>query len=78
MSGDEESWTPADQERARKELCAGSAMTWWRRRLTRLMRLLPTEPRCKSCYASFAGIGGKLLRVTGFAPSRKNPRFCNT
>jgi len=46
--------------------------------LTRLMRLLPTDPRCKSCYAPFAGIGGKLLRVTGFAPSRKNPRFCNT
>ena len=78
MDDEQGSWTLADQERARKELCAGSAMTWWRRRLTRLMRLLPTDPRCKSCYAPFAGIGGKLLRVTGFAPSRKNPRFCNT
>ena len=78
MSGDEQSWTTAEQERARREACEGSARTWTWRRFHRLMRLLPTDPRCKSCYAPFGGIGGKLLRVTGFAPSRKNPRFCNT
>ena len=78
MSGAEQSWTPADQERVRREFCESSATTWARRRLIGFMRMLPANPRCKSCYAPFAGIGGKLLRVTGFAPSRKNPRFCNT
>jgi hypothetical protein len=78
MESDEQPWTPADQERARKELCVGSARIWTWRRFHRLMMLLPTDPRCKTCSAPFGGIGGRLLRLTGFAPSRKNPRFCNT
>ena len=78
MKKDEESWTPADQERMRRDFCEGSATTWARRRLISFMRLLPRDPRCKSCSAPFAGIGGRLLGLTGFAPSRKNPRLCNT
>ena len=43
-----------------------------------LFRTLPASPRCKICLVPFAGVGGRILRVTGeFAPSRKNPRFCN-
>jgi adenylate cyclase len=43
-----------------------------------LMRRLPSKPRCKLCEGPFGGIGGKLLRFTGYAQSRKNPNLCNT
>ena len=41
-----------------------------------LFRHLPSPPRCKVCYNPFGGIGGKLVRLIGFAPSRKNPALC--
>jgi adenylate cyclase len=48
------------------------------RALRGFFRRVPASPRCKMCFAPFAGIGGRILRVTGeFAPSRKNPTFCN-
>lgn len=50
------------------------------RRPTRLFRivnrLLPSPPRCKYCYRPFGGIGGKVMLVTGFRRSRKNPELC--
>ena len=46
------------------------------RTLQRLMRALPSNPRCKICYSPFAGVGGKIVGVAGFKPSRKNPEFC--
>jgi adenylate cyclase len=45
--------------------------------LRRGMRLLPSSPRCTLCHSPFAGPGGQVMRFTGFAPSRKNPRMCN-
>jgi adenylate cyclase len=43
----------------------------------RVFRRLPSSPRCKMCLAPFRSIGGRVLSLTGFAPSRKNPAFCN-
>src|SRR2546421_5593858 len=48
------------------------------RNFARLMRRLPTDPRCRLCNAPFGGIGGRLMRRVGFGPSRKNPNLCNT
>ena len=48
------------------------------RAFTRLMRLLPSEPRCRLCHAPYGGVGGKVMRRFGFGPSRKNPTLCNT
>ena len=42
----------------------------------RLMRMLPSDPRCVVCRAPFGGVGGRVLRRFGFGPSRKNPRLC--
>jgi len=42
----------------------------------RLMRRLPTDPRCAVCQAPYGGVGGRLMGRFGFAPSRKNPRLC--
>lgn len=41
------------------------------------MRGLPHEPRCKFCFAPFHGMGGRLVRLAGHRPSRKNPNLCD-
>jgi adenylate cyclase len=59
----------------------------WRRTFTeegttghgirRFFRFWPSSPRCGMCLAPFKGIGGLVLRPTGFStPSRKNPNWC--
>lgn len=60
--------------------------TVWRQTLTRgktdlhvahwLMRKLPGPPRCKLCYNPFGGVGGRICRALGMAPSKKNPQLC--
>ena len=48
------------------------------KRLRRIFRRLPRDPRCKFCNAPFRGIGGTLVRVVfGKRQSAMNPRFCN-
>ncbi|HLI79493.1 MAG TPA: adenylate/guanylate cyclase domain-containing protein [Candidatus Binataceae bacterium] len=42
----------------------------------RIFRHLPSPPRCKLCHNPFGGIGGKLVGLMGFTPSRKNPNLC--
>ena len=46
------------------------------RALIRTMRRLPRSPRCAICGAPFHGVGGRIVKPFGFAPSRKNPRLC--
>jgi adenylate cyclase len=48
------------------------------RAFMRVMRRLPSEPRCRLCRAPFGGAGGRIMRRVGFGPSRKNPTLCNT
>jgi len=48
------------------------------KRLRRIMRMLPHDPRCKFCNTPFKGVGGVLARVLfGKQRSALNPRFCN-
>ncbi len=42
----------------------------------RIFRHLPSPPRCKLCHNPFGGLGGKLVGLWGFTPSRKNPNLC--
>jgi len=46
------------------------------RRAVRVVSRLPSAPRCEACGSPYKGIGGALMRMTGKAPSRKNPRWC--
>jgi adenylate cyclase len=46
------------------------------RRYRRLFRFLPKAPRCRFCYAPFAGPGAPLMRLIGRYPWRKNPFWC--
>jgi adenylate cyclase len=48
------------------------------RAVHRVLRSLPSSPRCGMCGAPFAGLGGRLVRPLGFRPSRKNPTLCAT
>ena len=48
------------------------------KRMRRVFRKLPHDPRCKLCEAPFQGVGGSLVRVLfGKQRSMLNPRFCN-
>lgn len=42
-----------------------------------MMRRIPSPPRCKLCFNPFGGIPGRIMRMAGFRPSRKNPNFCS-
>jgi adenylate cyclase len=39
-------------------------------------RHVPSAPRCKVCSSPFGGVGGRIVRQIGWAPSRKNPNVC--
>jgi adenylate cyclase len=47
------------------------------RMFVRLMRHLPSDPRCAVCRAPYGGLGGQVMGRVGFGPSRKNPRLCS-
>jgi adenylate cyclase len=48
------------------------------KRIHRILRFLPHEPRCKFCNAPFQGIGSIIVRaVYGKKQSSLNPRFCS-
>ena len=74
MSDDQAVWTPEEQERARRQLCEGHGTLRW---LRRTCGMIPSDPRCTGGNEPFGGIGGKLFSLMGWAPSRKNPRWCN-
>jgi adenylate cyclase len=47
------------------------------RAVKRVLRALPSTPRCGFCGAPFHGFGGRLVRPLGYRPSRKNPAICS-
>ena len=48
------------------------------RSVSRVLRALPSSPRCGICGAPFEGVGGRLVRPLGYRPSRKSPNLCAT
>lgn len=46
------------------------------RRVRRIFRLIPHEPRCKLCAAPFGGAGAPLMRMFGKRPATMNPSVC--
>ena len=65
MSGAEDQW--------RKVLVTGHRPLVISRRI---WRHVPSAPRCKVCGNPFGGVGGRVARLAGYAPSRKNPNLC--
>lgn len=41
-----------------------------------VLRAIPSDPRCVSCYAPFQGLGAPLMRVIGKERSLYNPSLC--
>jgi adenylate cyclase len=70
----------------KKSVDVGSVWWFWfssnaflvDKRLRRIFRTLPSDPRCKFCNAPFQGVGGMIVRsMFGKQRSDMNPRFCN-
>ena len=68
----DEPLTPADWESYWRFAAQPSA-----RAFKRVLRSLPTTPRCGYCGAPFGGVGGRLVGPLGYRPSRKNPNLCS-
>ena len=47
-------------------------------RLRRLMRHLPSDPRCKMCLSPQGGMFGPLVNLLGFGRYPPNPQLCNS
>lgn len=58
-----------------RDLLNGTAtdLVWARR----LMRHIPSEPRCKLCLSPQSGIGAPIVRLFGFGRYPQNPQLCN-
>jgi adenylate cyclase len=70
----------------KKSIDVGSVWWFWfttnafavDKRLRRVMRILPHDPRCKFCNTPFQGVGAMIARVLfGKQRSALNPRYCN-
>lgn len=48
------------------------------RRMRRLLRHLPSSPRCRLCAAPFAGPSAPLMRLVGRRQSDATPAMCDT
>jgi adenylate cyclase len=49
-----------------------------KRRQQRFFRFLPSDTRCKICFAPFDGTSGTLVKtIFQVSPSRFNPHYCN-
>jgi adenylate cyclase len=46
------------------------------RAFKRVLRAMPSTPRCGFCGAPFSGVGGRAIAPLGYRPSRKNPNVC--
>ncbi len=75
-----------DEKHGKKPVDAGTVWWFWftssaftvDKRLRRIQRVLPSDPRCKFCNAPFEGIGSVAMRVLfGKERSALNPRYCN-
>jgi adenylate cyclase len=59
-------------------ILAGDSPNSTLRRLRRVFRHLPSDPRCKLCYAPYAAPFGPLIGRLGFGPWEKNPSLCGS
>jgi adenylate cyclase len=44
----------------------------------RLLKHLPSPPRCKLCAAPFRGAASPFMRIVGKGPWPKNPKYCGS
>ncbi len=70
------SWWRADDEFWRNHLARSQQVHWLLRLGRWLLRMTPSDPRCKTCYAPFGLPGRVPAALIGRSRSRKSPRFC--
>ena len=47
-------------------------------RFRKMLKLLPSDPRCQLCAAPFAGLAAPVMRAMGKTKSERNPKWCNS
>ena len=50
----------------------------WQGMGRRVLKRIPSEPRCRMCASPFAGPGAPFMRLIGKRPSEANPHWCTT
>jgi len=50
----------------------------WKGRGRRVLKRIPSDPRCRMCASPFQGPGAPLMRLIGKRPSDANPNWCNS
>lgn len=50
----------------------------WQGRGRRILKRIPSDPRCRMCASPFAGPGSPVMRLLGKRPSDSNPNWCTT
>jgi adenylate cyclase len=61
-----------------RRILSGSDPTSGLKRLRGIFRHLPSDPRCKLCYAPYAAPFGPLVRRLGFGRWPRNPNLCGS
>jgi adenylate cyclase len=77
---------PGPEAEAESDLTTGAADALWGRillgteprfrRTRKLMKHLPSPPRCQLCAAPFAGLFGPVMRQAGHRRWSGNPKYC--
>lgn len=65
-----------DEEFWRKFLEEGGDT--WMGTARRVMKHIPSDPRCRMCAAPFTGLGAPAMRMFGKRPSDGNPNWCTS
>jgi adenylate cyclase len=47
-------------------------------RFRKMLKLLPSDPRCELCAGPFAGPAAPVMRALGKSRSERNPKWCNS
>ena len=68
--------SPKDEEFWREFLEQGGDT--WKGVGRRVLKLIPSDPRCRMCASPFSGPGAPLMRMIGKRPSEANPNWCTS
>jgi adenylate cyclase len=67
---------PTEEARWRGVLLGDESKAPGLYRLRRIFKHLPSDPRCKLCFAPYAPPFGPLVAMFGYGPWNKNPSLC--
>jgi adenylate cyclase len=76
MAATPQSGPPKDEEFWRRFLEEGGDT--WKGIGRRVLKRIPSDPRCRMCASPFQGPGAPFMRLIGKRPSEANPNWCTS